>query len=72
MNKTRNTSLILVIAVIVVFFLYFSNGTILDGGMNGSMHKNGWMNGISWRWVPSIFTLAIGVFIGWLLPRKKK
>ena len=71
MTITKNTMLIIVLIVVVVLFLYFGSGTFMDGGMNGSMHENGWMGGSGWRWFPTIGTFVFGVLVGWLLFRKK-
>jgi len=72
MNKISNRSLVIALIVLVVLFLYFGSGVMMDGGMNGRLNENGWMGGHSWRWFPTIVTLAFGVLIGWLLFRKKK
>lgn len=71
MNISKNTLLIIALIIIVVLFLYFGSGAIMDGRMNGRMNENDWMGGNSWRWFPTIITLVIGVLIGWLLFRKK-
>ena len=71
MNKTLNILLIVVIAVIVVLFLYFGSNAIMDGGMHGRMNQKDWTGGDIWRWFPTIATLLIGILIGWLLFRKK-
>ncbi|MCX6170251.1 MAG: hypothetical protein NTX65_12970 [Ignavibacteriales bacterium] len=72
MDKLNNRYLVIALVVIAVLFLYFGSGTLMDGGMNEGMHENGWMSGNNWRWFPTIATLVVGVFIGWLLFRKKK
>ncbi len=71
-DRIRKTMLIIMLVIIIVLFLYFGSGTILDGGMNIGMHKNGWMSGNSWKWFSSIGTIVVGVFVGWLLFRKEK
>lgn len=72
MNKMNDKFLVTSFIIIVVLFLYFGSGAMLDGGMNyGMMNKNGWLGGHSWRWFPAIITLIFGFTLGWLLFRKK-
>jgi hypothetical protein len=72
MNKMNNRFLVTSFVIVVVLFLYFGSGAILDGGMDGGMmNKNGWLGGHSWRWFPAIVTLIFGLTLGWLLFRKK-
>ena len=71
-NKMNDKFLITSFIIIIVLFLYFGTGAMLDGGMNyGMMNKNGWLGGHSWRWIPAIVTLIFGFTLGWLLFRKK-
>ena len=71
MNRISNRYLVITLVVIVVLFLYFGSGAMMDGGMNGSMNENHWLGVHSWRWYPTIVTLLLGVLIGWLLFRRK-
>ena len=71
MNKINNRYLVIALIVLVVFFLYFGSGAMMDNGGSGMMNQNGWMGGHSWRWYPTIVTLLFGVLIGWLLFKKK-
>jgi hypothetical protein len=72
MNKTNSRFLVIAFIIIVVLFLYFGSGAMMDGGMNGGlMNKNGWLGDHSWRWFPTIITLVFGITLGWLLFRKK-
>lgn len=72
MNKNNDRFLITAFILIVILFIYFGSGAMLDGGMNGGMmNKNGWLGGHSWRWFPAFITLIFGVTLGWLLFRKK-
>ena len=72
MNVTKNTLLIIVLAVVVMISLYCGSETIMDGGMNEGLHENSRISGNVWYWFPTIVTLAVGVLIGWLLFRMKK
>jgi hypothetical protein len=67
MTVTKNTLLITVLVVVAVLFVYFSGGT----SMNGMMNQLSWMGGNNFGWFSSLFTFSIGVFVGWLLFKKK-
>ena len=71
MTVTKNSVLIIVLVVVVVLFLYFGNGTMMDGGINGSMHENSWLGRNGFGWTPALVTFGFGVLVGWLLFRKK-
>ena len=71
MTITKNTMLIILLIVIVMLFLYFGNGTMMDGGMNGKMYLNDWLGKNSFGWAPSLVTFSFGVLVGRLLFRKK-
>jgi uncharacterized membrane protein len=71
-NKKNDRFLVPSFIIIVVLFLYFGSGAMLDGGVNyGIMDKTGWLGGHSWRWFPAVITLIFGLTVGWLLFRKK-
>jgi hypothetical protein len=67
MTVTKNTLLIIVLVIVGVLFVYFSSGTKMDGMMN----QLSWMGGNSFGWFSAVFTFSLGVFIGWLLFKKK-
>jgi len=71
MDKTNNRYLVITLVVVVILFLYFGSGTMMDSGMNGRMNGNHWLGGNSWRLYPTLITLLFGVLIGWLLFKKK-
>ncbi|MFA6598210.1 MAG: hypothetical protein WCS69_10835 [Ignavibacteriaceae bacterium] len=71
MDKTNNRYLVIALLVIVVLFLYFGSGTMMDSGIIGRMNENHSMGGNNWRLYPTIVTLLLGVLIGWLLFKKK-
>ena len=35
--------------------------------MSGGMMGSGMVGGFSWMWIPALFTLGLGVLIGWAL-----
>ncbi|PKL81646.1 MAG: hypothetical protein CVV24_14220 [Ignavibacteriae bacterium HGW-Ignavibacteriae-3] len=72
MKKISNRTLIFALIVLIVLFLYFGGGPMLQSGMNGRMNGKNWMVGQGWGWSPAILILVLGVIIGWLLFKKKK
>ncbi len=82
MNKSNRKGLITALVVVVVVFLIFGYGTMgsfMGGGMMGSgrMMGDGRMGpsgfgGYGWMWIPTLITLGIGVWLGWMLFAKKK
>jgi glucan phosphoethanolaminetransferase (alkaline phosphatase superfamily) len=71
MSITRNKLVFIVLAGVVALFLYFYGGAIINGGMEGMMSENNKLVGNSFGIVPALFIFCFGVFIGWLLFRKK-
>ncbi len=44
----------------------------MSGGMmNGGVHEGGWMDERSWMRTPALFTLVLGVVLGWGIFWKK-
>jgi len=41
------------------------------GLINGGVHESGWMGVHSWMWTPALFTLGLGVVLGWFNFKKK-
>jgi uncharacterized membrane protein YciS (DUF1049 family) len=72
MNNQNKRYLVVTLVVIVVLFLYFGIGILMEGGMNSGMHGNSLISNSNWRLFPTIVTLLIGVVIGWLLFKKKE
>ena len=77
MNESNKTGLIIAFVVVVVLFLVFGGGAMSGsfmgrGGTGGGMMGRGWMGGFSWVWIPTVLTLGLGVFLGWLIFAKKK
>lgn len=71
MNNQNKRYLVVALVVMVVLFLYFGIGILMEGGMNRGMHENILMSNSNWRLFPTLVTLMIGVLIGWLLFKKK-
>ena len=71
MSITRNKLVFIAFVGVVVLFLYFYGGAILNGGLDGMMSENNRLGGNNYGLVPAIFIFSFGVFIGWLLFRKK-
>ena len=62
MSITKNVLLIIVLAIIVVLFLYF---------YSGAMNLNDWLGRNSLGWAPALFTFGLGILVGWLFSRKR-
>ena len=77
MNESNKTGVIIAFVVVVVLFLVFGGGAMSGSFMGGRMMGGGTtgrggMGGYSWMWIPTLITLGIGVFLGWLIFGKKK
>ena len=81
MNESNKTPLIIAFVVIVALFLFFGGGAITgsmigggmmgQGGTGGYRMGHGWINGgLSWMWIPTLLTLALGVVLGWAILAK--
>jgi hypothetical protein len=71
MNTKRNRPLVVAFVVAAVLFLFFGGWGMTGGMIQNGMNGNGWMGERSWMWTPTLFTLALGVALGWALFRKK-
>jgi hypothetical protein len=71
MNTSNRTFLIIAFVIIVVLFLLFGGGAMTGAWLGGSMMGAGMMGGISWMWIPALICLAIGIFLGWAIFKKK-
>lgn len=79
MNESKKTGLIVGLIAVVVLFLLFGfgamSGSFADGGMMGGGQMMGdgsfGRGGYGWMWIPTVLTLATGIFLGWLLFAKK-
>ncbi len=68
MNIKKNTSLIILISIIVmaviaVFVLFIGNDVVKDDEMTARI--------VEWEWFPTLIILLFGVSINWPLFRKK-
>ena len=71
MNETNKTGFVIAFVVVVVLFLLFGSGAMTGATINGGMMGSGSTGGISWMWIPTLFTLGIGILLGWAIFRKK-
>ena len=71
MNKIEKRFLVVSFLIIVMLFLFFGSGDIMNVGMNGKMNENGWLGSNSWWWFSAAVILIWGVSFGWLFYRKK-
>jgi hypothetical protein len=84
MNVSNKTGLTVAFVVVVTLFLIFGFGTMSGSFMGGGMMDGNRMMGDGttgrfgfggyggWMWFPTLLTLGIGVWLGWLLFGKKK
>ena len=72
MKESDRTVLMTALVVVIVLFLIFGGGTMTGSMMNGGMMGPGFIGGISWMWIPTLLTLALGILLGWVLFGKKR
>lgn len=68
MTESNKTPLVIAFVAVVVLFLVFGGGTMMNGGMMGQ----GWTGGFSWMWIPTLLMLGFGILLGWLIFGQKK
>jgi hypothetical protein len=71
MQKIKNGFLMIAFIIVVVLFCYFSAGVMIDRGIYGRMHGNGWAGSMSWRMYPATITLVLSAVLAWLLFKKR-
>ncbi len=69
MTESNKTPLIIAFVVVVVLFLGFGGGTMMNGGMMG---QGGSTGGFGWMWIPTLLTLGLGILLGWMFFGQKK
>ncbi len=83
MDESNKTGLVIAFVVVVVLFLVFGGGAMSGsfmggvGMMDGRTMGDGTMGqgrigAFGWMWIPTLITLGIGLFLGWLLFAKKR
>ena len=68
MTESNKTPLFIAFVVVVVLFLIFGGGTMMNGGMMGQ----GRIGGFGWMWIPTLVMLGFGILLGWIIFAKKK
>lgn len=68
MTESNKIPLVIAFVAVVVLFLVFGGGTMMNGGMMGQ----GWTGGFSWMWIPTLLMLGFGILLGWLIFGQKK
>ena len=71
MNKIKNNFLMIAFITVVVLFIYFSAGAMIDSGLYGRMRGNSLAVHASWRMYTATISLILSAAIGWLLFRKR-
>ncbi len=72
MSNINIKYLTIIAVVLVVIFLYWGSGTMMNGDRTGMMHEDSGMFRNNWEWFASISIIAFAVFTGWLYIHKKK
>jgi hypothetical protein len=77
MRISNNTGVVIAFVAVVVLFLFFGFGAMSGSFMGGWTRGGGGMmgggfGGNGWMWIPTLITLAAGVFLGWMLFGKKR
>lgn len=67
MNATARTALVVAVIGVLVLVLVFGGPAMAGSGWHGRMMGTGMISGISWAWIPTLLTLAIGMLLGWAL-----
>ncbi len=71
MQKIKSRFLMIAFVTAVVLFFYFGAGTMVENGIYGRIHENGWAGHMSWRMYPATITLVLSAAFGWLLFKKR-
>jgi hypothetical protein len=71
MNATNKTALVIAFVVVGVLFLLFGGGAMTGATLSGGRMGSRMMGGTSWMWIPTLFTLGIGILLGWAIFVKK-
>ena len=67
MNESNQKPLVIAFVIVVVLFLIFGGGAMSGSMMNGGMMGQGWNGGLRWMWIPALFTLGLGLLLGWVI-----
>ena len=68
MTESNKTPLVIAFVAVVVLFLVFGGGTMMNGGMMGQR----WTGGFGWMWIPTLLMLGFGILLGWVIFGRKK
>jgi hypothetical protein len=75
MKTPTSKPLVLAFIIILIIFLLFCGGaiteTLLNKGINHGLNDDGWMNNITWLWVPTGLAFILSILLGWVIFWKK-
>jgi hypothetical protein len=69
-QETSKTPIVIAFIAVVMVFLIFAGGALADSGMVGGTLGHRTVAGLSWIWIPTFFTMGLGVMVGLVLFRK--
>ncbi|MBI5727851.1 MAG: hypothetical protein HY965_08360 [Ignavibacteriales bacterium] len=72
MRTNNNLPVTLAFIITAIAFLLLCGAAIMITLINSDTNKSGFMDNISWIWVPTIITLLISGLLGWSLVRKSE
>lgn len=67
MSMPKNVMLVIGIAIILAFFLYFYREALMNNVIKTRLSLNDWFGRNGFGWIPALFTFGLGVIIGWLI-----
>jgi hypothetical protein len=67
MDETNKAGLVMTFSVVVVLCLLFGIGALTGATVGSGMLGSGDRGGISWMWIPTLFTLGFGILLGWTI-----
>ncbi|MBI2418887.1 MAG: hypothetical protein HYV28_13495 [Ignavibacteriales bacterium] len=72
MRTNNNLPVTLAFIITAIAFLLLCGAAIMITLINSDTNKSGFMDNISWIWVPTVITLLISSLLGWSLVRKRE
>ncbi|HAB53592.1 MAG: hypothetical protein A2499_03425 [Stygiobacter sp. RIFOXYC12_FULL_38_8] len=68
---SKNTITVATFLIIVILFLYFYGGGLVESIVREKINQNDWLTKNNFGLLPAVFTFGFGLLCGWLLFSKK-